>query len=127
VVGSTLETEGIFDSDDFGVVPGSEGVVPEAPTTLQQDTELQVTVALDARIRGPATGVSCDVWGDDGRLESVREVEDVVIDPDLFGDPASVLDVCNGATSAVGNPSPELESHAGDVVSLLDQQSGSDR
>ena len=47
-----------------------------------------------------------DVRGDDGVLEGVGEVEDVVVDPELVGHPPGVFHVGHRAAPAVGRRRP---------------------
>ena len=67
------------------------------------------------------------VRADDARVEVVGEVEDVVHDAELLGDPAGVLDVAHRAAARVTRAAPELHGGAHDVVTLLQQQRGRDR
>ena len=76
---------------DACVMPGGEPVETEAISPAQEPVELHGTVALDARVRRPASGVLLDVGRHDVALEILGEVEDVVLDPQLLGDPARVL------------------------------------
>ena len=53
--------------DDAGVVPGGDGVEAELVGPAQERVELDVAVALDARVRRAAGGVGGDVGLDDRR------------------------------------------------------------
>jgi hypothetical protein len=96
-----------------------EVVEPEAPCALEQLPELDVTVALDARIRGSALGVGLYIGAHDVLLEFGYEVEGVVIQTELLSDAPRVVDVGDRAASGIGVPSPELQGHADDVMALL--------
>jgi hypothetical protein len=68
--------------------------------------------------------VGPDVRGDDAGLEVGREVEDEVIDVELLGDPAGVVDVGDAAAPGVALAAPQAHRHADDVVSVALQQRG---
>ena len=89
---------------------------PSVAAAIEQPVELEMPVALDARVGRPPVGVAAHVGVDHVPLELGREVEDVVDDPELVGNPAGVLDVGDRAAPRVGRPAPQLEGgadHAG--------------
>src|SRR5690606_33578292 len=55
------------------------------------------------------------------------EVEDVVVDAELVGDPAGVVDVGHRAAARVGLAAPQLHGDADDLVALLLEERGRDR
>jgi hypothetical protein len=61
-----------------------EVVEPEPPGTCEKLAELDVPVALDARIRGSSIGVGFYVRAHDRLLELRDEVEGVVIETELL-------------------------------------------
>ncbi len=64
-VGSPAQPESSFGrGHTAGVMPGGHGVETEGPGPSEQAVELEVAVALDARVGGPALGVSSDVGVD---------------------------------------------------------------
>src|SRR5262249_6115514 len=71
--------------------------------------------------------IGIDIREHDRVVERVGEVEDVMRDAELGCDPARVLDVRDAAASAVALTAPELERHAGHIVTLLQQQRRRDR
>ena len=71
--------------DDPGVVAGGDGVEAEGVGPAEQPVELEVAVALDARVRRAAGGVGGDVGRHDVLVEVVAEVEDVVLDAEAAG------------------------------------------
>ena len=96
---------------------------------VEQAVELEVAVALDARVRGPALGVAGDVGVDHVGLEVGGEVEDVVDDAQLVGHPPGVVDVGHRAAARVGLAAPQLEGGADHVVGAVGvgQQGGGHR
>ena len=72
---------------------GRDLVEAELLGPLEHAPELHRAVALDARVRRLARRVRVDVGRDDVGVELVGEVEHVVRDAELRGDPARVLDV----------------------------------
>ena len=108
------------DRHDAGVVAGGDGVEAEQRRARAQEAiELEVAVALDARVRGEPGGVVGDVGPDHVGGEVVAEVEDEVLDAELVGDPAGVVDVAHRAAPRVGVAAPELEGDADDLVALV--------
>jgi len=75
------------------VMAGGEDVEAETPGARQEGVELDVPVALDARVRRAALGMGEDVRGDDRAIEVLGHVEHVVRDAELLGDAARVVDV----------------------------------
>jgi hypothetical protein len=94
---------------------------------IEEPTELDAPVALDARVRRLARGIGVDVRGDHSPREVVGEVEDVVGDAELRGDPSRVLDVGDAATPGVAVAAPQLERDARDVEAAFEEQRGRDR
>jgi len=113
--------------DHPGVVSGGHGVETEDDGPLVETIELQVTVALDARIRCDAQRVIVHVGLDHVAMELVREVEDQMIDADLLSHAASVVDVADTATAGVAFATPQTHGDTHHVVPLLHQQCGGDR
>ena len=67
-------------------------------------------------------GVIGDVRIDDVAFELLGEVEDVVGDPELLGDPPGVLDVGYRAAASVGWPTPELHGGSDHLLAGVDQE-----
>ena len=112
---------------DPGVMAGRHGVEAELIRPTQQPVELHVPVALDARVRGDPGGVLTDIGFDDVGVEIVAEVEHQVVDVELLGHPARIVDIAHGAATGVAVPAPQLHRHTDDVVSLLQQERAGDR
>ena len=109
-VGSPEQTPGaVRVPGPSGVVAGRHRVEPERVGPLEQAVELEVAVALDARVGGPARGVAGDVRLDHMGLEVGGEVEDVVDDAELVGHPSGVVHVGHRAAARVGVAAPQLE------------------
>ena len=64
-VGAAGDTAHTADLDDPGVVAGGDGVEAEQVGALGEPGELEVAVALDARVRRDAGAVGVDVRRDD--------------------------------------------------------------
>ena len=112
---------------DPGVVARGHGVEPEVRRPVQEAVELEVSVALDAGIGRPSLDVAGDVGVDDVGLELGAEVEDVVDDAQLVGDPSGVVDVGHRAAARVGVTSPQLEGgahHAAGPVGTDEERGG---
>jgi len=125
---ASLETMGaIFESRHPGVVTGCDAVEPDHPGPIEEEIELDVAVALDARVRCPAAAIRIDVRLHHVLCELVAEVEDVVLDAELRCNPAGVVDVGDRTAARVGLAAPELHGHADHVVAGVDQQRGRDR
>ncbi len=107
---------------DAGVVAGGDGVEPEHLGPAQQAVELQVPVALDARVRGQPGGVIGHVGLDDVGGEVVAEVEDQVLDAEAVGHAAGVVDVAHRAAAGVGLSAPQLQRDAHDLVAVVGEQ-----
>ena len=93
--------------DDAGVVPGGHRVEAERIGPSQQPVELEVAVALDARVRACARGVVRDVGRDDVRVEVVTEVEHVVIDAELLRRPGGRRRRRRPSSSRVSDSPPQ--------------------
>ncbi len=112
---------------DVGVVAGGNRVEAEQIGALGQASELHRPIALDTRIRRDATSVRIDVRGNDVLVEVVAEVENEVIDPELLGDSAGIVDIGDRATTGVAVAAPQLHRDADDLVALPLQQHRRDR
>ena len=112
--------------DDAGVMAGGDPVEAECVGAPHQPVELQVPVALDARVRRPTRSVVVDVGADDLALEVFAEVEHVMLDPEPIGDPTGVVDVADGTAPGVGRSAPQLHRHADDLVAGLKEQGRGD-
>jgi hypothetical protein len=75
------------------MVPGGHGVEAQTGGPLQQPVELEMAVALDARVGGPALGMSPDVGLHHMFLEGGGEVEHVVDETQLVGHAPGVVDI----------------------------------
>ena len=127
-VGAALQREAaIRRAPDAGVVSGGDGVEAELLGPTQQAIELEVPVALDARIGRHAVGVGAHVRGDDVTVEVLAEVEHEMVDVELLRHPAGVVDIADAAAPGVALAAPELHRHADDIVPLLLQQRARDR
>ena len=110
-----------------GVVTGGDRVEPQQLGPSQQHVELEVAVALDARVGRPAGGVVGHVRLDDELFELVAEVEHVVVDADLRRGTAGVVDVGGRAAAGVGLASPQLHRDADHIVALGHEHRRRDR
>ena len=126
-VGTAAQTPLAVAPDDSGVVAGGDGVEAQLVGPAQEAVELEVAVALDARVGRAPGGVGGDVRVDHVAVEVVGEVEDVVGDAELLGHPAGVLDVGHRAAARVAHAAPQLHGGADHVVALLEEQGGRHR
>ena len=110
--------------DTAGVMAGRDEVEPQRVGPAQQLVELEVTVALDTRVRGQSGDVVGDVGLDNELLEVVTEVEHVVVDTQLLGDATGIVDVGDRATARVALAAPQLHRDADDIVPLGREEGG---
>src|SRR5579884_1356495 len=110
-----------------GVVAGRHRVEPELAGPVEEAVELQVAVALDARVGCAPGEVLVHVGRHDPGFEVVGEVEDVVLDAELTGDPAGVLHVGHRAAPGVAVAPPQLHGRPHHLVAGTDQLGGGDR
>ena len=106
---------------------GSHRVEAKSPGTLNELCELQVAIALDARIRGVSEAMGLRVWHHHRGVELVDKVEHVMVDPQPRGHPPGVLDVGDRAASRVACTPPQLHGRADYLVTCLKQERGSHR
>ena len=111
-VGPPTELEPAGCGRPAGVVTGGHGVEPEGHGPVEEPIEFEVAVALDAGVGGAAFGVARYIRRHHPRLEVVGEVEDVMDQSQLIGDPAGIVDVGNRAAPRVRAPAPELQGGA---------------
>ncbi len=104
-----------------------DAIEPEPIGPVEQPVELQVPVALDTRVRCRPHAVRRDVRTDDLAHEVVTEVEDGMIDAELLGDAARVVDVAHRAATAIAVAAPQLHRDADDLVPGFEEQRGRDR
>jgi hypothetical protein len=92
---------------------------------LDEPVELEVPVALDARVGRATLGVAGHVGVDHVGLEFGNEVEDVVDQTELVGNPSGIVDVGHRAAARVGLAAPQFEGgpdHVGGAVGLGHQR-----
>jgi hypothetical protein len=109
-----------------GVVPGGDRIEAQLGGPRQEAVELEMAIAGHTGVGGAPGGVIGDVGVDDLAVELATEVEDVVGDPELFGDPAGVVDVGHRTAPRVRRPRPQLHRGADDVVAGRAEQGGGD-
>jgi hypothetical protein len=111
----------------LGVVSGRHGVETQTLGTLEEQIELDVSIALDAWVGRLARDVSGDEGRHDVALEFLGVVENVVVDTECLGDATRVVDVGDRAAPRVRNPTPQLQGRAHDFVAGFDQEARGDR
>ena len=124
---TTQQTPRSLDDIDPSMVAGRDGVEPEDVGPIEETIELQVTIALDARIGRDAPCVVGDVRIDHRALKVVGEVEDEMIDPELLRHATCIVDVADTATARIAFPAPQTQCHTDDVMSGFFQESSGDR
>ncbi len=103
---ATMHEVAIADRLDTGMVASGDRIESEEIGTLTEAVELQVAIALDARIWRAALAVGTHVRVDDMRIEVVGEVEDEVIDVELLGNAPGVVDIRDRATTRIAVAAP---------------------
>ena len=126
-IGTSADSRPIDRSDNTSMVSGGDHREAERVGTAQQTIELQVPIALDAWIRGPARRVVRHIRADHIAFEVVTEIEHMVLDAESVGDAASVINIGNCTTTRVTRPAPQFHGDAHHLVAGLQQQSGRDR
>jgi len=126
-IGPAQETPRTVDLLDAGVMSGGHGVEAENVSALEESIELEMTVALDARIGCDPAGVIGDVRVDDVTMEIVGEVEDQMIDSELLGHAPRVVDIAHAAASGVTLTTPQAHGDTHDLMPLLEQKGSGDR
>jgi hypothetical protein len=79
----------------------ASGQQPEAQRsgTIHETTELDMTIALDARVRGPAGRMVGHIWAHDHRIKVITQVEDVVVDAEGVGHTSRIIHVRHGTAA----------------------------
>jgi hypothetical protein len=111
---------------DPRMVTGCDRVEAQHVGALAEPVELQVPVALDARVGCRAVGVRVDVRLHDVRVEVVGEVEDEVIDAELLRHSPRIVDIGDGTATGVAGASPQAHGQAHDLVARVEQFERSD-
>ena len=117
-VGAPLQRVPVAAPPDACVVTGGDGVETELRRPFGEAGELDLAVALDARVRRRSRTMGRHVWRDDVGVEVLREVEHEVFDTEGVGGPAGVVDIGNAATARVAVASPQTHRDADDVVAF---------
>jgi hypothetical protein len=112
---------------DTSMMTGGDGVETQDVSALAEPVELEVAIALDARVRRQTLGVSAHVWIDDVGVEVVGEVEHQMIDVELLSYAAGVVDIGHRAAAGVALSTPQPHRDADHVVAGVDQLGGGDR
>jgi hypothetical protein len=126
-IGAACDVAAPVDLDDPCVVAGGDRIEAEQIGALAQAGELEVAVALDARVRREAVPVRLDVRIDHVPVEVVGEVEHEVVDAELLGDAAGVVDVGDAAAAGVAVAAPQPHRDADHLVPGGEQLGGGDR
>ncbi len=105
------------------VVPGGDAVEALGQGVLLENAELHLAVAHDVGVRGDPVLIALDEVVDDLFAVFVDQIDDLVVDPQVCGDRARILDVLLGG--AVGQRHflvhPGADVGAGHVVAPLFQ------
>jgi hypothetical protein len=113
--------------EDLGVMSSRHCVKSQAAGAIKEHVELDVPIALDARIRRRAFDVGSHERFDHVSVELVGVVKDVMIDAERLGDSSRVVDVGDRATPRIRHPAPEFERGAHDLVTLLEYETRRNR
>src|ERR1019366_3394393 len=106
---------------------GRHGVKAQTLRALEEQVELDMTVALDARVGRASRRVTGDEGRHDVTFELLGVVEDVMVDPEHLGDTARVVDVGDRTTARVRDATPELQRGANDLVPGVHEEPRRDR
>jgi len=93
VIGAANEKVLTVTGEHLRVMARRDGVKTEARSSLEQQIELDVSIAFNARIRRLPRRVSRDKGRHHVALELLGVVKDVVVDAEHLGDAARVVDV----------------------------------
>ena len=105
---------------------GGHGVEPELGGAFGQAGELDLAVALDARVRRRTGAMRRHVRRDDVGVEVVAEVEHEVFDAEGVGGAAGVVDIGHAAAARVALAAPQAHRHPDDVVTVGGEEGGGD-
>jgi hypothetical protein len=75
------------------MMAGGDDIETKCIGSRHESVELQMTVALDAWIRGDALCMICDIRIHNVGVEIFGKVENKMVDVKLLGDPSSVIDI----------------------------------
>lgn len=110
---------------DARIVAGCDHLGTESAGPLQERRELNVLVALYARIRCFSLEIGIDEIIDHGFVEYTLEVDHVVWNAEVLGDAAGVLDIARTAAAAAPRHGAagvvEPHGHADDPLTALDE------
>jgi hypothetical protein len=98
--------------DHLGIVSGADGVEAQGDCLFQQRGELDALVAAHARIRRPARSIFVNEILDDVFLEPLREVPDIIGNPQDVTSPPGIARVFDRAAATASGA--ERPGHAGE-------------
>ena len=126
-IGATTEAGAVGGGHDPGMVAGGDGIEAQRPRPSRQLVELDVPVALHARVGGATPAMRLDVGANHRPLEVVAQGEDQVFDAETVGHPSGVVDVAHRAAARVRRATPQLEGHPDHLGTGRHQLRGGDR
>jgi hypothetical protein len=103
-VRAAVHEEPVADGLGAGMVTGGNRIEAEDVGALAESVELQVTVALDARVRRETSAVRSHIGIDDVGVEVVGEVEHEMVDVQLLGNATGVVDIGDRAAPVSLSP-----------------------
>ena len=121
-VGTTSHSRAIVGVNDAGMVAGGHRIETKLARTTDEPVELEVTVALDARVRRVASHVRIHIGRDHVLVEIVGKVEHHVVDAELLGHTACIVNVGDRAAPCVALPAPQSHRHPDGVMTLVAQK-----
>ena len=127
VIGPTNEKMLTVTVEDLRVMTHRDRVEAQADSSLEQEIELDVSIALNARIRRLPRRVSRDKGRHHVALELLGVVKDVMINSEHLGDATSIVHVGDRAAARVRHAAPQLQRGAHDVVPLFNEQTSRHR
>jgi hypothetical protein len=101
IIGPAYEEVLVVPPNDLGVMTGSDRIKAKTHRTLEQQIELDVSVALNAGIGRLASEVALNKGRNDVPLELFGVVKDVMVDPERLGNSSSIFDVGDRAATRV--------------------------
>jgi hypothetical protein len=107
---------------DLRVVTSGDRVEAETDSSLEEQVELNMAIALDARIRRLARRVASYEGLDDVALELRGVIEHVMVNAEHLGDSARVVDVGDRTATRVRHPAPQLQGRANHLMALLEEE-----
>jgi hypothetical protein len=113
--------------DDSRMVTSCNGFKSENACALRQAFELEVSIALNTRVRCDTNAVRINIWINHMAVEVFGEVEHHVVNTQLLSNPASIFDIGHRTAPCVTLTTPEPHCYSNHIMARSNQFSRSHR